>query len=410
MLFALPAHPERMSDADFYAALGHTAPYPGATPRPFSWRILEPTLVRILSPWLGQHGSFEAIALTSMLMLGIGVTILAIESVRYPLAISAILLLPFEIQSLPTFYLPDLLNAGLLAMFILAVASETDLIASMLLLLLFVSRESAILVAAVVIPISIATHRRTLAVGAVVATFAGTSITHHFAALGPPNLYGLPDFFYLTFKIAYNAFHNLAGIKLAVPGGKNACQPEWILTLPRILPTNFLNHVGICRWDPWQPMSTMIAWLTGFGAAPAVAICCGLRSRKDILRAPVWTLIAAAYGAIAFAIGPVTGTWVDRLVGYGWPLFLIATPYFLERAWNWERTTVATLLGCHVALIAINLATPPLFALVAYLSGDERAAIGALVSLAALVLQISAYRTVAREAFDTSSATLLAQN
>jgi hypothetical protein len=154
----------------------------------------------------------------------------------------------------------------------------------------------------------------------------------------------------------------------------------------------------------------MIAWLTGFGAAPAVAICCGLRSRKDILRAPVWTLIAAAYGAIAFAIGPVTGTWVDRLVGYGWPLFLIATPYFLERAWNWERTTVATLLGCHVALIAINLATPSLFARVAYLSGDERAAIGAFVSLAALVLQISAYRTVAREAFDTSSATLLAQN
>ncbi|HZC45692.1 MAG TPA: hypothetical protein VE243_04405, partial [Candidatus Acidoferrum sp.] len=50
VLIALPRHPERMSDADFYVAFARTAPYPGATPRPFSWRLLEPTLVRILSP------------------------------------------------------------------------------------------------------------------------------------------------------------------------------------------------------------------------------------------------------------------------------------------------------------------------------------------------------------------------
>jgi hypothetical protein len=406
VLIAMPAHPELTFDANYYAAFAHTAPYPGATPRPFSWRLLGPSIVRILSPWLGTRTSFAALALASMLVLGIGVTVLAQRSVRYPLAIAAILLLPFEIQSLPTYYLPDLLNAALLAMFILAVASETDLVASILLLFLFLSRESTILVAAVTVVIAIGAHRRTLAIGTIAATLVGVGITHHFAALGPPNVHGWPDFFYLALKIAYHALRNL-GIMIAVPNGAQPCRPEWILTLPGALRTNYLSQLGVCRWDPSQPVTTMTAWLTGFGAGPAVAICCALRFRREILRAPAWTLVAAAYGVLAFVSGPFTGAWVDRLVGYGWPLFLIAIPYLLERVWNWEPAAVATLLGCHAALLAINFAVPPLFARILH---EERAPLGALLDVAALMIQLGAFRAVARQAFDRSRTALSARN
>ncbi|HZC45818.1 MAG TPA: hypothetical protein VE243_05035, partial [Candidatus Acidoferrum sp.] len=314
---------------------------------------------------------------------------------------------PFEIQSLPTYYLPDLLNAALLSIFLLAVASQTDLVAGILLLLLFLSRESTILIAATVIPIAIMAHRRTLGVAAIAATVAGVAITHYFAALGPANVHGLPDFYYLTFKVGYNALHNLAGIKLSVPSGRmKPCRPEWILTLPSVLRTSYLSQLGICQWNPYQPVATIGAWLTGFGAAPAITIWCALKVRNEILRAPTWTLIAAVYGVLAFAIGPLTGTGVDRLIGYGWPLFLVAMPYFFGRVCNWERATMATLLGCHAALFAINFATPPLFA---RLSADHRAPVGALLDAAALALQIGAYRTLARTTSETTRAALATQ-
>jgi hypothetical protein len=84
--------------------------------------------------------------------------------------------------------------------------------------------------------------------------------------------------------------------------------------------------------------------MTQFGLLPLLAAFLWWRHRRFAGRSPLlrFTLL---YGAASFLLGPMLGNWILHLVGYGWPLFLVALPLLFNEFAATPRSIKQMLAG-----------------------------------------------------------------
>src|SRR5271168_4757663 len=244
-----------------------------AVPAPFSARILGPAI----AGWLGRVSGLGVD--TGFLMLGIVclVALLALVagllwSWRAPAAIFAgIFLMPFWVDIVHDYYLPDLLHATILAAILLCLLYGYTGFALLLLFPAYLARESTILVAACLL---FACWRRIPlrpALLGLAAMACGGLVSRHFGQAGAGSVHGLSGAAYILGKLVWSFFKNLLGLPLwsnTLP----ECQPVWVYALPAGHHLGAIQSIGLCRPSVWGPVRLTLAWFGIFGIGPALAV------------------------------------------------------------------------------------------------------------------------------------------
>lgn len=345
--FATPKDGVTLSDADSYyrMALGQT----DQVVKPFAYRFLAPWLVYTLHHALSLsiEIGFRIISLASLFVMVAGILeIIGIEWRTIGFA-AAIVPLALWLNMYHDYYLPDLFHAALLVIMLSFLRRNWLIAAALLMPVLYLARESTLLVAIVLIPVLYLQYKARIAAIFAGTTFAGMVLSKYFARHALPNIHGMNDLSYMIGKVPWNTAKTLLGIETWT-NTEATCAPLKTWNLPFHLGN--IHAVGYCGFN-WHELPLVIcAWLTTFGIAPIVCFYLVRHtpwqsfpgSEKVLLR------FCLIYGCIAFLLAPVLGTDYPRLMGYGWPAFLLFTVIILKRFWNGSGATAVFLLSLQL--------------------------------------------------------------
>ena len=406
------------SDAVHYVDMAMGRP----TPRPFAFRFL--------APWLAAHLSAAAHLplLTGFRVLG-GACIAAIvfclllplvqtgessytgglregfgsrPGVRSAVGV-CILLTPMLPGLWIDLLLPDLLHAALTAIYLMLLRARMWVLAGMLLPVMYLARESTVLlvVAAVVVLWRLAGRR--VALLQIAGALAGTVVSAFAGAHGTGNQRGLRNTTYLLGKVPHNLLKNILGVRLWTER-LDGPPPGYLWTVPPWLHLGSIRQVGVSSIALNLPVHSALMALTTFGIGIA-ALLLLLEQRQRVwplLQREPWLLLAAVYGLLSWITAPAQGADVNRLFGYGWPLFLLALPFLLLHLWQRPLRTRAAiaLVALHLLLGSTNALiqlTRPHFHIIGVLYG--------VLPLIASVLLLAAAADLLRPAFAPPAAT-----
>ena len=237
----------------------------------------------------------------------------------------AMVIVPFWPQVFHGLALPDLWYAALLAIFLLFLQRERWLAAACMMLPLMLSRESTSLT---LLCFLLAGWRELRWLGwitAVAATGLGAFITSRLAAGSSGNTEHLPGFLYVLLKIPWN-LSRLLGISPWSNANQDLCTvPSWQIPLH----IAHVTAVGVCGFDSLAPLLAIFALTTTFGLLPLLMFLLwrqptAKRRRSLLLR------FALLYGGVSFVLAPMIGISYPRLLGYAWPLLLVALPLLAQ--------------------------------------------------------------------------------
>jgi hypothetical protein len=345
-----------------------------AVPSPFSGRLLGPAIAGWFGRFtgMGVDAGFLAIGIVCLIVL-IALIAGLLWSWRAPAAIYAgIFLMPFWVDIVHDYYLPDLLHATILAAILLCLLYGYTGFALLLLFPAYLARESTILVAACLL---FACWRRIPLRSALIglaAMVCGGLVIRHFGQGGAASVHGLGDGVYILGKLIWSFFKNLLGLPLwsnTLP----ECQPVWVYALPAGYHLGAIQTIGVCRPSVWGPVRLLLAWFGIFGIGPALAVALRRRmlssaalsgrlwSRRLVLPAQGRELAAEnlpgliivfrfciVYGVISILMTPLLGASADRLVEYGWPFYFVVLPWFVFRSYHLRPSRAAGLLLLHL--------------------------------------------------------------
>jgi hypothetical protein len=359
LLLGLPGAPGA-PDARWYRllALGQRS----TVPSPFSGRLLGPAIAGWFGRFtgVGVDAGFLAMGIVCLIAL-IAMVAALLWSWRAPAVIFAgIFLLPFWVDIVHDYYLPDLLHATILAAILLCLLYGYTGFALLLLFPAYLARESTILVAACLL---FACWRRIPLRSALIglaAMVCGGLVSRHFGQAGPGSVHGLSGGAYILGKLFWSFFKNLLGLPLwsnTLP----ECQPVWVYVLPAGYHLGAIQSIGLCRPSVWGPVRLILAWFGIFGIGPALAVPLW-RGMRQLLPAAQGRELAAgnlpgllmvfrfsiAYGVISILMAPLLGASADRLVEYGWPFYFVVLPWFVFRAYPLRPSRAAGLLLLHL--------------------------------------------------------------
>ena len=325
----------------------------GAVPAPFSARILGPAM----AGWLGRVTGRGVD--TGFLLLGIvcliallGLIAGLLWSWRAPLVLSAaIFLMPFWVDLVHDYYLPDLLHAALLAAILLFLLSGHTSLAFLLLFPAYLARESTLLVA---ICLVFACWRRIPLRPALVGALAILSaalISRHYNQMAAVNVHGMSGGAYILGKLVWSFFKNVLGLPLwsnTLP----ECSPVWVKAIPPGSHFGAIRSVGLCQPSLWGPTRLLLAWFGIFGIGPAFAVALW---RKLVSPAGELTLgrvmvlrFCLVYGLVSILMTPLLGASVDRLVEYGWPFYFVLLPWLLSTSYDLRGLRSSGLVLLHL--------------------------------------------------------------
>jgi len=355
-----------MSDIWSYLAIakGQTA----EVVQPFVSRQLGPLIVRGLDALLhiNAHLGFEIEGAISLLVL-VGVIFALAAKSRAPwwmlVAITVAPMLPDTALGL---VLPDLFYSALLAILLVLLEREWWMAAALWMLPLMVARESTSLTLLCLLVAAWRPLRLRGCLLAVASAAGGAAIVHHLTRLSPGNPQHLPASVYILLKIPWNTTQNLFGVQLWNNINVGCGPPVW----QHAVKLGAIHSVGFCGVNPAYPRGTAMALLTEFGLLPLLTgfILWERRKLKNLraihIAAPnpvprtagyrTMLRFATLYGALCFLLGPLLGTGVSRLMGYGWPLFFVVLPVWLgESSWVRSRRAawaVPLFLALHLAI------------------------------------------------------------
>jgi hypothetical protein len=143
--------------------------------------------------------------------------------------------------------------------------------------------------------------------------------------------------------------------------------PIWAFDLPSWIKLGAVRRVGFSGFEPRYPLWTAWTLLSVFGVLPTPLIGELRRRRRQRKHrdncGPIdpprplelWQSVAIVYGLIALALAPTLGASIDRLAGYAWPAFLLATPAVLVMGRSFSRNQLAALIVLQ--LVAVWLPT-----------------------------------------------------
>ena len=336
------------SQSYFHMAIGQYA----QVASPFSKRALYPWLAATLAKTghLKITTAFLTLNFIAFALLAWCISAILETMIGAPWGAFLLLLTPLSLVSLEMGYLPDLFHAALTALFFLLLLKEKRWAALAVLLVSFATRESTLLLCLALAAITYRRNERVLFIGCLVVLVLGTIITSAFAKLGAPNLHHMPDPLYLALKVPFNFCLNFLGFTVWTDIN-NMGQPFVKWQVPAFLHRFTTDREIGLDWDWRYPSRTVIVYLTIFGTAPLLLA----RFRKHwriLLEAPLTVRLACFYGVVSFVIGPVLGSWIERLISYGWPAFWIALPWLIHKYFAPLKTSEAGLLALNYLCLA----------------------------------------------------------
>jgi hypothetical protein len=242
--------------------------------------------------------------------------------------------------------LPDLWFSALLIGFILSLHRQKWLLASMILLPLYLSREATLLV---LVSLLVSGWRELRVVGRIIAVSAsalGMAIVRILIPPGTPNKERLGELTYMVGKIPWNFLKNVVGLPPWNDLNKGNCvSPGWDWKVH----FGSIHRVGLCSYRPDLPLGTLRLCLDTFGVLPVILVFAWRHRRNAIWRQNALLRFCLIYGSVSLLLAPELGSSVSRLLGYGWPLFFIAVPLLLA------STKIQLTAKARTALVALQL-------------------------------------------------------
>ncbi len=321
--------------------------------QPFSGRFLYPFLAHIMDTYVFHDitKAFLFLAICSLLVFYVAVTVLLKKTFPSPFLLIPFLFLPYFLEMTREFFLPDIFYISLTALFFLFLFLRKEGLSLIVLFFLFLTRELAILPALILIGTSWFRSKRLLAVTALIVTLVSIYTSGAVGAMGEPNIHNLSTPVYMVLKLSYNFLANGLGIRLWV-NTYDFCEPVFRVALPPLKSLGSLKEAGLCGFDPSFPIGTIVILLTVFGILPLLLFRALRGKYPQILKdAPFWLLIALVYGLLQYIVGIPAGTGVGRIVGYGWPAFLLAAPFLVSRFFKMDKKLIVK-LSCIQLFVA----------------------------------------------------------
>lgn len=243
--------------------------------------------------------------------------------------------------------LPDLFYSALVGLFLLFLYRERYLWAALMLLPLYVARESTILLLVCFLIAGWRLIRPVHALIALVAAFAGMRIVKHLVAAAPGNRENISPLAYMVGKLPWNFAKNVLGLPLwASNNSSNCAVPRWQWGLH----LGSIHAVGVCSYKPSYTLWTVFLALTSFGLLPLVCVYLGRRFPRLLWPESMILRFCVVYGVISFLLAPNLGASVPRLYSYAWPLLAIGAPLLALRFLNLPPKSARWFLLLHLAV------------------------------------------------------------
>jgi hypothetical protein len=301
---------------------------------PFAKRVLHPLVVRTLAGLTGTSLDFAFLAIqVACLFIFCLLVVRMIESEQASVQMALPLLLaPAMFHWFSDYYVHDLFYAVLLACYLILLRSRLYS-AVVLLALLFLTRESTVLLGLACCFIAWSRSMMRFVLLAIVACAIGVvGISFATAEYAKPNIHGLPEPIYYALKIPNNIAYNVLGIAFWTDTQVmfNRCTPTWKLRIPAKVPLGSIREVGFCGFRPGIPLRTIWSLLSTFGVLPCVLVYAWVRRRTLLKRpsfVPACMLLYASLVALSSATG---GNAPERYISYAWPVFTTVTPALLR--------------------------------------------------------------------------------
>jgi hypothetical protein len=341
-------HPYVDADSFHYQAMAEGKP----AMKPFAFRVLEPAMAHLFANVTGKPtaGGFLVVGLLSGWVLLYGVLRPVLERRQDMWLAFVLILLPFWLRNFTNYFLPDLMHAALCMVYLSLLRTRRWGLAAAMLPVMFLARESTLLIAVIAVPILWRLVGRRAGLLQLAGTLVGMTASKFAARYALANQHDINDTLYIFGKIPWNASRNILGVTLwanTLP----VLPPLRIWNVPHWLPLGGIHQVGYSEFSWFYPMLTSICLMTSFGLGSLVAICLVWRTplRRLLPSQEPYLCIAAIYGAVTFLMSPMLGAALARLFDYGWPLFLVYLPAMIPRIWrNWPVWTVYLLVGLHL--------------------------------------------------------------
>jgi len=317
---------------------------------PYAGRFLHPFLVGQVSQILSLDifHSFWIISILSLLFFFGIITVFLRDTLRSPLLLIPLFLTPYFFNTLREVFQPDAFYIFLTALFLLALFYRKECFALIVLFLLFLSRESTLLLGVIFIIVSWIRSRRLLAVAALIVVIVALFTSGFIRDLGQPNIHHLSSPVYLAMKLSYNFLTNVFGI---IPWANtyDTCVPAFRFSLPASFPAGNIHEVGFCGFDFSLPIHSLITLLSVFGIAPLVLFFVLVKRFRFLLReSAFWVVTALSFGFFLYFLGIPAGTGIERIVGYAWPPFVLLAPLFVSSFFLITKRFVLLLSVLHL--------------------------------------------------------------
>lgn len=249
------------------------------------------------------------------------------------------------------YYWHDLFYAALCALFFLALRANvwTSL---PLVLLLYMTRESTIVLVVALVAVAAVRRRWGLCFAAALVGLIGMKLDSALLARALPNKHGIPVFFLDFLKLPYNFAYNICGLEIWTNTNASTLPPPiWTAHIPAWLNLGHIREIGSCGFFWQNPASTFLVLASAFGILP-LALFRVAKMRGWKLRWPQRIDLATAllFGALMFALTPLTGTTPARYVLYGWPAFWIFGVAVLNDAFTtWRKRAYVVIFSLCVS-------------------------------------------------------------
>jgi len=221
------------------------------------------------------------------------------------------------------YYWHDLFYAAVCALFFLALRTNVWM-ALPVLFLLYLTRESTIILVAAFVLIAAVRREWKICAAAAAVGFVAMRVDAALLARALPNNEGISLVLLDFLKIPYNFIHNILGLELWTNTiAATTDPPIWTMHVPAWLHIGQMREIGYSGFFWENPARTLLALLTAFGILPLVVIRAVARNWKPFLRERFDILTALVYGGLMFALAPLVGTDPERYILYAWPVFWI---------------------------------------------------------------------------------------
>ena len=320
---------------------------------PFSGRVLAPYLSASIYSMFGLSlaAAFSAVALLGAALFVLGIHFLYRRYRLEPYALfPAVLAVPWVIGAIRDAYLPDILVMGLVSLFLLSLRQENWILAGIVAVLSILARETGLILMAFAIGFAVRQKRWSFA--AALAVSSGVAmLAVRYIEPSVPNVHAMNGLLYMALKIPVNFLRNLVGIQFW-SNDMNWCDhPLLIVPFGRAVAAYFGNMkaVGICAPNFMAPVANAALFLSIFGVLPGLTLGLLAYSRRELVKDP-WLFFVALYGGVMLLLGTCTGASVYRLLTYGWPLFILATPILWKARFEDEPFSRVTLIAVQLGL------------------------------------------------------------